>query len=166
VVALLASTAQGQKKGDPVSAANAKSLSLVGNPAPEFSLRGLKEETFDLADRRGDIVVLAFWATWCPPCRSEMPGFAKLQKDLAPGGVAVVPIANDDAAKALDFLTRKKLDVWSLVDSGNTVSKLYGANALPKTFILDRDGIVVKAIVGKVSEADVLAAIQIARQPR
>lgn len=164
VFALLASLSYGQKKGDPIPAANAKALALVGKPAPEFTLSARDEQTFSLAGDRGKVVVLAFWATWCPPCRAEMPTFAKLQKEMASQGVAIVPIANDDPSKAEEFLTKKKLDVWSLTDVDRRVSTLYGANALPKTFILDRNGIVVNAILGKASEAELRTAIGAAQK--
>jgi len=163
VFLLAVSASHAGKKGSQVPAANAKSRGLVGQPAPDFSLPDGRGQTFRLSDRRGKVVVLAFWATWCPPCRAEMPGFAKLQKELAPEGVELVPIANDDPAQARDFLAKKKLDVWSLMDEGHRVSGLYGANALPKTFVLDRNGVVVKAIIGKVSEADLRRAIETAR---
>jgi peroxiredoxin len=114
-----------------------------------------RSQTIRLADLRGKIVVLAFWATWCPPCLAEMPGLTRLQKKLEPEGVAVIPIANDDPAKARDFLAQKKLDPLSLFDGNRTVSRLYGANVLPRTFILDRNGIVVNTHLGKMSEADV-----------
>ena len=161
---LLVPDCYGQKKGEPVLAANAKAMALVGKPAPEFSVADGNGQSFNLADDRGKVVVLAFWATWCPPCRAEMPTFAKLQKEMASQGVAVVAIANDDPAKALEFLAGKKLDVWSLTDEGRRVSTLYGANALPKTFVVDRNGIVVKAILGKVSEAELRAVIKAAQE--
>ena len=154
----------GQKKGEPVMAANAKAMALVGKPAPGFSLADGNGQTFNLADDRGKVVVLAFWATWCPPCRAEMPTFAKLQKEMASQGVAVVAIANDDPVKAREFLAGKKLDVWSLTDEGRRVSTLYGANALPKTFVVDRNGVVVKALLGKASEAVLRAAIKAAQE--
>jgi len=148
---------------DPIAAAKAKALGLVGNLAPDFNLPDLQDGSYNLADQRGKIIVLAFWATWCPPCRSEMPTFAKLQKELAKEGVFVVPVANDDPIKAREFLAKKKLEVLSLVDSGGAVCRQFGANALPKTFVLDRDGVVVKAVIGKASEADLRQAIQTAR---
>ena len=159
VLMMAALAASGQKK-EKIQAAKDKALGLVGNPAPDFILGD-----FHLADKRGQVVVLAFWATWCPPCKAEMPGFAKLQKELAPG-VAVVPVAFDHEAAARDFLAKKRLDVWSLFDDqGDTQGKvagLYGAHAIPKTFVIDKDGTVVKAITSKTSEADLRKAIQAA----
>jgi len=153
---LLASAA----KNSAVEKAKAKSLSLVGQPAPIFTLPDLDNRTFGLVDRRGQVIVLAFWATWCPPCRSEMPLLAKLQKELAPQRIAVIPVAFDDPTKARDFLLKKKLDVWSLMDAGGSVAALYGAHALPKTFLINGDGVVVKALLGKLSEAELRNAVQ------
>jgi peroxiredoxin len=163
-VTVLAPASYAQKKSDAVHTANAKALALVGKPAPEFSLPDRNRQTFNLADDRGKVVVLAFWATWCPPCLAELPTFAKLQKEMASQGVAIVPIANDDPSKAEDLLTKKKLDISSLTDIDRRVSTLYGANALPKTIVLGRDGFVVNAILGKASEADVRAAIRAAQR--
>jgi peroxiredoxin len=162
---LFASSSYAQKKSDPVSSTNAKALALVGKPAPDFTLPDPKHSEFRLADNRGKVVVLAFWATWCPPCRAEMPMFAKLQMEMAGQGVSFVLIANDDPAKASAFLAKSKLDVWSLTDSNRAVSTLYGANALPKTFVLDRTGTVAKVILGKASEQELRAAIKSAQQP-
>jgi peroxiredoxin len=160
---LAAPAARAQKKAN-LKAANLKAEGLVGKPAPDFSLPDLSGQTFHLSDRRGNIVILPFWATWCPPCRSEMPGFARLQKELAPEGVDVVPVAFDDPEKARDFLTHKKLDVMSVVDKGGAVSRLYGANFLPRTVVIDREGIVAKVFLRKTSEGDLREAVQAARR--
>ena len=85
---------------------------------------------------------------------------ARLQKELASKGVAVVPIAFDDPAKAKEFLTKKNIDVRSLMDKSGAVAALYGAHALPKTFVIDRNGLVLKAFVGKVSEDEIRSAVQ------
>jgi len=129
-----------------------------------FSLPDLNQKTFNLVDRRGQVVVLAFWATWCAPCRSEMPTLAKLQTKLAPEGVVIIPVAFDNPTKARGFLAKKNLDVWSLMDEGGSVAALYGAPALPKTFLIDGDGLVVRALMGKPSEAELRNAVQVARR--
>lgn len=147
-------------------AANEKTRSLVGNPAPDFTLPDFSNEPFSLSGHRNHIVVLAFWATWCPPCRSEMAMLTRLQSELATQGVAITPIAFDDPDKAKQFLAKKKLAVRSLIDvqgDGGRVSALYGAHVLPKTIVIDRNGIVVKALIGKASEADLRSAIDAAR---
>jgi peroxiredoxin len=90
-----------------------------------------------------------------------MPMLAKLQKEM-PSDVAIVPIAFDNSDKAKDYLQKKSIDVWSLLDEGGTVASLYGAHALPKTILIDRDGIVVRVFLGKLSETELRAAIQAA----
>jgi peroxiredoxin len=151
--------AVGQKKAD-IEAGTRKALDLVGKPAPNFTLG-----EFQLSDKRGQVVVLAFWATWCPPCRAEMPGFAKLQKELSPG-VAVIPVAFDHEAAAREFLVKKHLEMSSLFDdqgeSQGKVAGLYGAHAIPKTFVIDKNGVVVKAFTSKTSEAELRRAIEAA----
>lgn len=90
--------------------------------------------------------------------------FARLQKELAAQDVELVLIANDDPGKAHDFLSKKKLDVQSLFDGGRVVSTLYGANVLPKTLVIDHNGTVAKAIIGKTSEANLRLAIKSAQR--
>ena len=146
--------------GNPVEAAKAKSLALVGKPAPDFALPDLNQHTVTLAERRGHIVILAFWATWCPPCRSEMPLLARLQSELASRSISVVPVAFDSAAKARAFLAKNPAGIWSAVDESGQVAALYGAHALPKTFVINRDGVVTNVILGKLQEAEVRSAIR------
>jgi peroxiredoxin len=147
-----------------IEASNAKATSLVGNPAPEFTLPDLTQQIFHLGDRHGQVIVLAFWATWCPPCRAEMPTFTKLQKELSAEGVSVVPIAIDEPAKASDFLKKKNLEAWSLVDRSHKVAASYGALVIPKTFLIDREGRVAKVFTGKCSERELRGAIQAMQQ--
>lgn len=147
----------GNKAG--VEAANAKSLSLVGKPAPNFTLPDFDHKAFEFSERRGQVVVLAFWATWCPPCRSEMPALAKLQKELAPEGVSIVPVAFDNPGKAQEFLTKKHIDIWSLMDERGEVASIYGAHVLPKTFLVNRAGVVAKVMTGKLPESELRKAL-------
>lgn len=147
-----------------IEASKSKATSLVGNPAPEFALPDLKQQIFHLADRRGQVIVLAFWATSCPPCRAEMPTFANLQKELSAKGLAVIPVAVDEPAKASSFLKKKSLDVWSLVDSSHNVALSCGASAIPKTFLIDRGGKVAKVFNGKCQEEELRSAIHAVQQ--
>jgi peroxiredoxin len=142
-----------------VEEANAKSLALVGKPAPEIQLKDLDEYSVDLSNRRGQVVVLAFWATWCPPCRAELPMLERLQKELAPQGVSIIPIAVDSLANARSLAQKKAPTMMSLVDSRTTIATKYGAHALPKTFLIDRNGVVRQVIFEKLSEAKLRSAI-------
>jgi peroxiredoxin len=147
-----------------IEASKSKATSLVGNSAPEFALPDLKQQVWHLADGRGQLIVLAFWATWCPPCRAEMPMFTNLQKELSAEGVKVIPVAVDEPAKASKFLKQKNLEVWSLVDRSHNVAISYGASAIPKTFLIDRDGRVAKVFTAKCSEEELRSAIHALQQ--
>jgi peroxiredoxin len=142
-----------------VDAANAKSFALVGKPAPDFSLKDFDQQSFSLSNQRGHVVVLAFWGTWCPPCRSELPGFDALQKELATSGDMLIAIAVDDPAKARGYLARKHLTFRCLDDQNATAAGLFGAHALPKTIIIKRDGTVAVVFGGPVKESQLRLAI-------
>jgi peroxiredoxin len=147
-----------------VEASNSKARSMVGNPAPDFALPDLKQQVFHLADRRGHLIVVAFWATWCLPCRAEMPMFANLQKELSAESVTVIPVAVDEPAKVSKFLKQKNLEVWSLVDRSHNVAISYGASAIPKTYLIGRDGKVAKVFTTKCSAEELRDAIHTLQQ--
>ncbi len=151
-------------KGVKTTPRNAKSLSLVGKPAPRFTLPDLEERTFDLAASNGHIVLLSFWASWCPPCRAEMPTLARLQKELATELVEVVLVAMDSPAKAQRFLRRAHLEARCLVDENQTLEKVYGVRTIPRAFVIDRKGMVRRVLFGGSSEKDLRKAIEAARE--
>jgi peroxiredoxin len=152
-------------KNSAVDAANAKSLALVGKLAPGFALQDFQQQSFSLEAERGHVVVLAFWATWCPPCRAELPAFDSMRKELTSTGVELITVAFDDPAKAQDFLAKKNLTLRCLNDQSGSVAALYGAHALPRTFVIGRDGTVTKAYVGKVSASELRSAVAQATKP-
>jgi peroxiredoxin len=130
-----------------------KASSLVGKPAPDLVLRDLDGKQTRLSDSRGRVVLLVFWATWCPPCRSEMPNLAKLQREAAEGGKEeVVLVAQDSPAKVRSFLKAKKLEAKCLVDESGAVFERFGAQYIPKAFVIGQDGTVLKFLFHKQSE--------------
>ena len=151
-------------KGVKTSAANAKSLSLVGRPAPEFTLQDLDEHPFDLAATGGHVVVVSFWASWCGPCRAEMPTLVRLQKELAPEMVDVVLVVMDSPAKAQRFLQKNHLEARCLVDAHGTMGKTYGVRTIPRAFVIDREGMVRHVLFGGSSEKVLRKAIEAARE--
>jgi peroxiredoxin len=151
-------------KGVKTSPANAKSLSLVGRPAPPFTLQDFDEHPFDLAATNGHIVVVSFWASWCKPCRTEMPTLVRLQKELATEMVDVVLVVMDNPAKAQSFLQKAHLEARCLVDEHGTLSKVYGVRTIPRAFVIDRDGMVRHVLFGGSSEKVLRQAIQAARE--
>jgi len=127
----------------------AKKKVSVGDTALEFSLPDLQGKAQSLP--KGDVILLNFWATWCPPCRQEMPSMVELSKEYAAKGLKVVAVSVDRDGKALnDFVKEYQLPFLVLHDVDSTVSKKYGVYRYPETFLIDRDGRVQAHLVGAI----------------
>ena len=118
--------------------------------APEFSLPNLKGETVHLSDFKGKVVILDFWATWCGPCKMEIPHFAELLKRHGAKGFAIVGVAMDEpgAEVVRPFVTKNKIEYHVLLGDTYTANKYGGVNALPTTFLIDRKGKIVRKYIG------------------
>jgi peroxiredoxin len=121
----------------------------VGNQAPEFTLPG-RGEAVSLEGLRGKVVLLNFWATWCPPCVSEMPSLDELRKRLEGEEFQVLAVSVDEAGwEAVNrFLTRVPVGITILIDVRGDVSALYGTYQLPESYLIGRDGRILKKYVG------------------
>lgn len=131
-------------------------------PAPDFTLHDLNGNPVHLSSFRGKGVVLNFWATWCAPCRREIPWFIQLQKEYGPRGLQVIGISMDDGgSKAVEqFAEKAGMDYPILVDDGR-VSSLYGAGEiLPTTYYISRDGKVLALVKGVLAKDKVEANIE------
>lgn len=131
-------------------------------PAPDFTLRELNGSSVRLSSFRGKGVVLNFWATWCAPCRTEIPWFIQLQKEYGPRGLQVVGVSMDDAgSKAVEqFVEKMGMNYPVLLDDGH-VSSLYGATqVLPTTYYISRNGMVLALAKGVIGEDKVEANIR------
>jgi peroxiredoxin len=130
---------------------------LQGQPAPDFSLASLDGKTLTLSDFRGKAVLLNFWATWCEPCKIEMPWFVELQRQYGPQGLQVLGVAMDDTdpKDIADFA--KKMGVnYPIVVGKEAVGDQYGGIPyLPSTFYIARDGKVVDRVYGLVSRSEI-----------
>ncbi|MFQ5509862.1 MAG: peroxiredoxin family protein [Leptospirillia bacterium] len=122
----------------------------IGYTAPDFTLMDLYDRPVHLSDYRGQVVVLNFWATWCGPCRIEMPTLQALHEDMKDRPVSVLGVAGDIDGKpqVAPFVEQLQLTFPSLIDAAGTVQDRYFVNALPMTFLIDRDGIIVYKLVG------------------
>jgi peroxiredoxin len=122
----------------------------AGAEAPGFRLPSLAGEQVDLGSYRGKVVVLNFWATWCPPCVAEMPSLERLHRTLGPEGLAVVTVSTDEDQDALqDFVTRYGLTLPVLLDPGGQVASTdYRTTGFPETFVVDRAGVLVQHTIG------------------
>jgi peroxiredoxin len=122
----------------------------VGRMAPDFSLLTLDGREMRLSDYRGHLVFLNFWATWCGPCKVEMPAMEKLYREFRPKGFAVVAVSSDPEGAAVTRPYRDSLGLSFTIahDPDMLVSRLYGVRSLPVTFLVSRDGIISHQIFG------------------
>jgi len=128
----------------------AQSATRAGFPAPDFTLRDLSGTTYRLADLRGRVVFLNVWATWCPPCREEMPSMERLFQRLRGKDFVMLAVSEDEggAAAVGPFVQETGITFPVLLDPEGVVARQYGITGFPETFIIDRDGLVVHHVIG------------------
>ncbi len=122
----------------------------IGSNAPDFTVQDSQSKV-TLSQFRGQVVVLNFWATWCPPCVEEMPSLVEMQKRLKGKGITVVAVSIDvdeDAYKK--FLKLHGVDLLTVRDPEQKAPKIYGTTGWPETFIIDRNGMMRRKFVGAV----------------
>ena len=124
---------------------NSASLDVAGKPAPDFTLESLEGKNIQLSGYKGQAVLLNFWATWCGPCKIEMPWFVELQKEYGPQGLQIVGVAMDDASKEdiAKFVKEMGVNYPILIGKEDVGNQYGGVNVLPTTFFIDRDGKIV-----------------------
>ena len=117
---------------------------LVANDADiekvDFTLKDLHGKPWALSALRGKVVLVNFWATWCPPCRKEMPDLDAIYTHFQPQGLVVLSISDEDSFKVNSFLSGNGYHPPVLIDPGDKVAKQFHVVGIPKTFIFDRDG--------------------------
>jgi peroxiredoxin len=114
---------------------------LVNTKAPDFTLKSLSGENLNLTEQRGNITVINFWASWCGPCRKEMPILQKLHDKYTDLGVQVWGINVEQENQAgRDFIKKISVNFPILFDEKNTLSALYQVDAMPTTVVVDRSG--------------------------
>lgn len=111
--------------------------------APEFALRDLRGNEVVLSEQRGKVVLLDFWAIYCPPCRASLPALIKMSNDLKESPFAYYAITSSDTKTAIKIFSRgNKLDIPALLARGKTTSQQYAIQAIPTLFILDKEGFI------------------------
>jgi peroxiredoxin len=122
----------------------------VGDRAPEFALAGLDGRQVRLSDLRGKIVLVHFWATWCPPCVEELPALDAVSRMLPGNDFQVLAVSVDagGAQTVGPFLQRNRLTLPVLLDTNHAVTGRYGTFKFPETYVVGRDGIVKYKIIG------------------
>jgi peroxiredoxin len=121
-----------------------------GRIAPDFVLPDLAGRPTRLADLRGKVVLVNFWATWCPPCREEVPSMAKLNLLMAGKPFQMLAVSIDEGGKEAveDFFRKTGTTLPALLDADGATSKLYGVTGVPETFVLDKKGVILKKVIG------------------
>ena len=128
----------------------ARGVVQVGDEAPNFILRDLAGNAISLSQLRGKVVLLNFWATWCGPCRVEMPAMEQLYRTLPRGEFEILAVSTDaqGATVTRPFQKRMGFTFPILHDSGYRVGLAYGGRTIPVTFMVDRQGVVRQKIFG------------------
>lgn len=122
-----------------------------GFSAPEIELETPSGEPVKLSDLKGKSIVLNFWASWCPPCRVEMPALQNIYSEYQEQDVVVLGINstyNDSMTKAIEFVQLNQLSFPILLDTSGTASKDYQVNSLPTTYFVDPNGVIRDVIIG------------------
>ena len=131
----------------------------IGAKAPDFSLVDINGKTVSLSAFNGKVVILDFFASWCPPCKQEIPDFIELEKSYGDKGFAMIGVALVSAGEAREFAGKMGINYPVLVDDGKA-SEIYGPiRSIPTTFIIDKNGKIVKMYIGyrekAIFEADI-----------
>jgi len=147
-LSLSAGCGKGGQGGNP--AGHAGGHAAIGTEAPEFALPDLDGKVVKTGDLRGKVVILDFWATWCPPCRQEVPHFIALQSKYRDQGLAIVGLSLDKGGASVvkPFVEEYNVNYMMLIANDETASSYGGITGIPTTFVIDKNGKVVKRFLG------------------
>jgi peroxiredoxin len=121
----------------------------VGGVAPDFTLVDREGKSWTLSELKGQVVFVNFWATWCAPCREEMPAMQRLLETMPKDKFKMLAILNRDTPANADlFAQRNNITIPILNDMGNNIGPMYGLTGLPETFIIDKQGILREKFIG------------------
>jgi len=123
---------------------------IINSKAPDITLKDLNGKTVSLSAVKGKVVLLNFFATWCPPCRAEMPALNKLYHALKPRGLEIIAVSTDRSINDIkDFLGKNRVDFPILFDADRIAAKQYRVFSMPTTFLIDRNGMIVEKFYGE-----------------
>jgi peroxiredoxin len=127
----------------------------AGDMAPDFTLEDTEGNKVTLSALRGKVILVNFWATWCPPCKEEMPSMEKLNQIMADEDFVMLAINADENGRAVvpDFLKKNPHDFTVLYDDQGAVKQDYGVYKLPESFIINKGGTIVEKVAGAIDWA-------------
>jgi thiol-disulfide isomerase/thioredoxin len=128
----------------------------IGMEAPEFSSINMNEQEVNLSDYQGKKVFLNFWASWCPPCRQEMPDMQKVHEEYGDKIAVLAVNIGENKSTVGDFMRQNKLNLPVLLDLNKSIAQNYLVRAIPTTYILDEDGIIIEKTFGALSYQSML----------
>ncbi len=133
------------------SAATKTSAPQTGFIAPDFTLKNLEGKEYTLSELKGSAVLINLWATWCPPCRAEMPAIQKMYDEYKGQGFIVLAINStiqDDSLEIPAFTTKYNLSFPILLDELGDVSRIYQVRSLPSSYFINRLGLITEVVIG------------------
>lgn len=153
------------------SAAGRPSIPKAGEPAPDFSVKDLNDNNVTLADYQGKVVLVNFWATWCDPCRVEIPWLIEMQDKFGPKGFTVLGLAMDEEGKSVvaPFVAKERYDVngqkrpmnYPIVIGNETVAEKFGGLlGYPTSVLISKDGKQIKRVTGVINEDEISRLIE------
>jgi cytochrome c-type biogenesis protein len=152
-------TAANSKNGAQGQQPPASDADASAEPAPDVELKTTDGKPLKLSDLRGQVVLLNFWATWCVPCRSEIPGLNEMQRDLAGRGFKVLGVSTSDSAELIREYQKDVRQEYTVAVGDDGVANKYAVGVLPTTFVIDRQGRIRKKVIGEKSRAEFEAMV-------
>jgi peroxiredoxin len=138
----------------------APALAQQGGTATDFTLASLAGTDISLADYAGEVVVVNFWATWCPPCRAEMPALNRFYEAHRHEGFVILAVnEQEDVETVRPFIEQNGFSFPVLLDTQGRVAQQYSTRSFPTTFIIDRDGMIQHVQTGEISESELEAIV-------
>ena len=127
----------------------------MGQVAPDFTLTDLAGRSYTLSQLRGKVVIVNFWATWCPPCRAEMPSMEQMYRELFDEGVVIlaVNVEKDGRQTVPKLLAEAPHSFPIVIDDREEVQRRYGVSRFPESFVIRRDGVIDEKIIGAIDWA-------------
>lgn len=133
----------------------APALAQQGGTVTDFTLGSLDGDPIALADYEGEVIIMNFWATWCPPCRAEMPGINNFYEAYRDEGLVVLAINEEEPAETVrPFIELNEFSFPVLLDIEGRVAQQYSTRSFPTTFIIDRNGVIQHVQTGEISERE------------
>lgn len=129
----------------------------IGREAPNFSYLSLDGSKKMLSDSRGSVVMLRFWADWCPPCATEFPVIERVYQEMSGKGLEVIAVnVRQSEARVKEYIGKFALSHIVALDKNGSISKQYDVRGLPMNFVIDRKGVVQEIVIGSISDVAVL----------